>query len=261
LLASLVLYALFGTSRQLVVVGTSASALLVYSSVSALHPKGAAAFESLAAELIVLTGVLFVCSGLLRLGFITQFLSRPVMEGFVFGIAVFITVSQLPKLFGLAKGPGDTIEQFVHLVAHLGSASWATFAVGAVALALLFGLDRVRRVPSGLVVLVAAIVVSTVLHLDRHGVDTGTVLNVAVPSISRALVGPPSSTATMGSVPAERAGGHRLGQERGDVADCVVARGGGHRRLRAGQLREQASVVRRGICRGFRVGPPTGFSG
>jgi sulfate permease, SulP family len=173
----------FGTSRQLVVAGTSASALLVYSSVSALHPKGAAAFESLAAELIVLTGLLFVCSGLLRLGFITQFLSRPVMEGFVFGIAVFITVSQLPKLFGLGKGSGDSIEQFVHLVAHLGSASWATFAVGAVALGLLFGLDRVRRVPGGLVVLVAAIVVSTAAHLDRHGVDTVGKVPAGLPSV------------------------------------------------------------------------------
>jgi MFS superfamily sulfate permease-like transporter len=101
LLASLVLYAAFGTSRQLVVAGTSASAVLVYSAVSALHPRGAAAYGSLAAGLIVLTGVLFVCSGLLRLGFITQFLSRPVMAGFVFGLAIFVAVGQLPKLFGL----------------------------------------------------------------------------------------------------------------------------------------------------------------
>ena len=124
LLASLVLYALFGTSKQLVVAGTSASAVLVYSAVSALRPNGAAAYGSLAAGLIVLTGILFLCSGLLRLGFVTQFLSRPVMEGFVFGLAIFVTVGQLPKLFGLKKGSGNTISQFVHLVAHLGSASW-----------------------------------------------------------------------------------------------------------------------------------------
>src|ERR1700744_4462673 len=58
LLASLVLYAVFGTSRQMVVAGTSASAVLVYSSVSALHPRGAAAYASFAAGLILLTGVL-----------------------------------------------------------------------------------------------------------------------------------------------------------------------------------------------------------
>jgi high affinity sulfate transporter 1 len=183
LLASLILYAVFGTSRQLVVAGTSASAVLVYSAVTALHPKGASAYASLAAGLIVLTGVLFLCSGLFRLGFITQFLSRPVMDGFVFGLALFVAVSQLPKLFGLAKGPGDTIRQFAHLVTHLGEASWATFAVGAVALALLFTLDRVRRVPGGLVVLAGAIVVSAVFHLDRHGVAVVGKVPAGLPSL------------------------------------------------------------------------------
>jgi len=183
LLASLALYALFGTSRQLVVAGTSASAVLVYSSVTALHPTGAAAYGSLAAGLIILTGILFLCSGLFRLGFITQFLSRPVMEGFVFGLAIFVAVGQLPKLFGLAKGPGDTIRQLIHLVAHLGDTSLATFAVGAVALALLFALDRVKRVPGGLVVLAAAIVVSAAFHLDRHGVETVGKIPAGLPSL------------------------------------------------------------------------------
>jgi hypothetical protein len=95
-------------------------------------------------------------SGLLRLGFITAFLSRPVMEGFVFGLAIFVTVSQLPKLFGLKKGPGDTIRQLVYLIAHLGDTSLTTLAVGAVALVLLFALERyLPRLPGGLVVLVA----------------------------------------------------------------------------------------------------------
>src|ERR1700683_1868777 len=138
-----------------------ASAVLVYSTITALHPKDPPTYTALAAGLIILTGVLFLASGIFRLGFITQFLSRPVMEGFVFGLAIFVAVGQLPKLFGLAKGPGDTIRQLVHLLGHLGNASWVTFAVGAVALGLLFALDRVPRVPGGLVVLAAAIVVST----------------------------------------------------------------------------------------------------
>lgn len=102
------------------------------------------------------------------------------MEGFVFGLAIFVTVGQLPKLFGLKKGSGDTISQFVRLVAHLGSASWTTFAVGAVALVLLFTLDRV---PGGLVVLAAGIVVSWALHLDAHGVDTVGKVPAGLPSL------------------------------------------------------------------------------
>jgi sulfate permease, SulP family len=109
LLASLGLYTIFGTSRQLVVAGTSASAVLVFSAVTALHPKDAHQYMVIASGFIVITGLIFVAAGLLRLGFITAFLSKPVMDGFVFGLAIFVTVSQLPKLFGIEKGEGDTI--------------------------------------------------------------------------------------------------------------------------------------------------------
>jgi sulfate permease, SulP family len=182
LLASLALYAVFGSSRQLVVAGTSASAVLVFSAVTALHPKDPAAYARLAAGFVILTGLLFVAAGLLRLGFITQFLSRPVMEGFVFGLAIFVTVGQLPKLFGLEKGEGDTIGQLVHLLGNLGQASWTTLAVGVAALGLLFALQRVPRVPGGLVVLVAGIVVSSALRLDGHGVATVGKVPAGLPS-------------------------------------------------------------------------------
>src|SRR5215467_5825406 len=79
LLASLVLYAIFGTSRQLVVAGTSASAILVYSGVTALGHKDPHDYAVAASGLIIITGAIFVVAGLLKLGFITAFLSRPVM--------------------------------------------------------------------------------------------------------------------------------------------------------------------------------------
>jgi len=168
-----------------VVAGTSASAILIFSAVTALKPADPAAYATLAAGMIILAGLIFIVAGLLRLGFITAFLSRPVMEGFVFGLAIFVMVSQLPKLFGLKKGPGDTIRQFVYLIAHLGDASWVTFAVGAVALVLLFALERyVPRLPGGLVVLVAAIAISAGLGLSSHGVDVVGKIPTGLPSVS-----------------------------------------------------------------------------
>lgn len=131
---------------------------------------------------------LFLVAGLLRLGFVAQFLSRPVMEGFVFGLAIFVTVSQLPKLFGIKKGTGDTIAQFVHLVGHLGDTSGATFAIGAGTLVLLFVVDRLApRVPGGLLALVLGIVLSSILNLSEHGVEivghvTSGVVSWAAPS-------------------------------------------------------------------------------
>jgi MFS superfamily sulfate permease-like transporter len=126
------------------------------------------AYGSLAAGMIVLTGILFLCSGLLRLGFVTQFLSRPVMEGFVFGLAIFVTVGQLPKLFGLEKGSGDTISQFVHLVTHLGGASWTTFAVVAVALVLLLSLVTVLALTPLFTDPPEAVLAAMIIHAVSH---------------------------------------------------------------------------------------------
>jgi sulfate permease, SulP family len=172
LLATLAAYAVFGTSRHVVAGATSASAVLLASSISPLASGDAARYAADAAVLVVFCGGLFVVAGLLRLGFVAQFLSRPVMEGFVFGLAIFVTVSQLPKLFGITKGSGDTISQFVHLISHLGDTDGVTLAVGAGALVLLFGVERFApRVPGGLLALVAGIVVSAALGLVHHGVE------------------------------------------------------------------------------------------
>jgi sulfate permease, SulP family len=172
LLATLAAYAALGTSRHLVAAATSAAAVLLASSVAGLAPADASRYASDAAALVLFCGGLFVLAGLLRLGFLAQFLSRPVMEGFVFGLAIFVTVSQLPKLFGIKKGTGDTIAQFVHLLGHLGATSGATFAIGAGALVLLFAVERLApRVPGGLLALVLGIVISSALNLSQHGVE------------------------------------------------------------------------------------------
>jgi sulfate permease, SulP family len=172
LLVTLAAYAVFGTSRHLVAAATSAAAVLLASSVGGLAGADASRYASDAAGMVMFCGGLFLIAGFLRLGFVAQFLSRPVMEGFVFGLAIFVTVSQLPKLFGIKKGSGDTIAQFVHLIAHLGDTSAATLAVGAGAVGLLFALERLApKIPAGLIALVLGILVSSALSLSSHGVE------------------------------------------------------------------------------------------
>lgn len=93
------------------------------------------------------------------------------IEGFVFGLAIFVTVSQLPKLLGIEKGEGDTIRQFFSLLSRLDDVHWTTFAVGGSALLLLFGVERFApRLPGGLLALVLGIGVSAALDLSQHGV-------------------------------------------------------------------------------------------
>ena len=172
LLATLAAYAIFGTSRHLVAGATSAAAVLLASGVAAVDPSGAAEYAAAGAAIVLFCGGLFLLAGVLRLGFVAHFLSLPVMAGFVFGLAIFVTVKQLPKLFGIKAGTGDTISQFVHVLTHLGDTNGATLAVGAGALALLFGLDRFApKAPGGLIALVLGIVVSGALDLSQHGVD------------------------------------------------------------------------------------------
>jgi len=86
--------------------------------------------------------VLLGLAAVARLGFITQFLSKPVMDGFVLGLAVFVVVGQLNKLFGVSKGEGNTLEKLGHILGELPSANTATVLVSIAALAVLFGLPR-----------------------------------------------------------------------------------------------------------------------
>jgi len=193
LLASLLVYALLGTSRHLVVQATSATAALLASSVAAAIVATAAAnaadpatYQAYASAFVLVTGLVFLVAGLAKLGFITQFLSKPVMSGFVMGLAIFVVVGQLNKLFGVPKPEGNTIEKLIGIARELPQANWATFAVGATALALLFLLPRLsKKLPSGLVVLFGAILLSKALDFEgRFGIEVVGALPQGLPSIS-----------------------------------------------------------------------------
>ena len=179
LVVSLLVYALLGTSRHLSVGGTSATAALLASSVAAALVASALAtssdpeaYQAYAAAFVLVTGLVFLLAGIARLGFVTQFLSKPVMDGFIVGLAAFVTVGQLNKLFGVEKPEGNTIEKLVGIVRELPDASLTTFVVGALALAALALLPRLsRKLPAGLIVLFGAIALSTALDLEGRGVE------------------------------------------------------------------------------------------
>jgi MFS superfamily sulfate permease-like transporter len=107
------------------------------------------------------------------------------MEGFIFGLAIFVCVKQLPKLFGISHGDGNSIQQIWYVFIHLGQTNLPTLAVGAGALLLLFVMHRfARRVPAGLVVLIAGIILSAALGLSLAGVKTVGVIPAGLPTVS-----------------------------------------------------------------------------
>jgi high affinity sulfate transporter 1 len=188
LVASLLVYALLGSSRHLSVVATSATAALIASTVVALGATTGdmATYQAYAAALVLVIGGVFLLAGLARLGWVTQFLSKPVMDGFVTGLAIFIAVGQLNKLFGVEKGQGNVFEKLFAVIQQLPEANWVAFAVGASALALLFWLPRWnKKIPAGLVVLFGSIAVSLALNLEgNYGVEVAGVLPQGLPAIS-----------------------------------------------------------------------------
>jgi sulfate permease, SulP family len=168
--AALVLYAAFGSSRHLVVGPMSATAALSAAAVADLAAQGSDRFTALTITMAITTGIIGVIAGLARLGFVANFISEPVLKGFVIGLALTIIVGQLPKLFGVPKGEGDFFEQLWHLLGELGQTHWLTLLVGLVSLALILGLRRVApMVPGSLVAVVFGIVVVQLFGLDRHG--------------------------------------------------------------------------------------------
>ena len=130
LVASLV-YALFGTSRHLSVGATSATSALLASSalvavgVTTVDDADPSTYQAYASAFVLVTGLVFLAAGLAKLGFITQFLSKPVMDGFVLGLALFVAVGQLNKLFGVPKPEGNTVQKFLGIIKELPDANWA----------------------------------------------------------------------------------------------------------------------------------------
>lgn len=165
-------YAVFGSSRQLVVGPSSTVAILSGATVAPVAAAGSDGFIALTAALSILVGALYVVLGLLRFGFIARFFAKPVLDGFIVGLGIYIVVGQLHKLTGTSKGDGDTPRQLWNVLSDLESWSWVTVGVGAAALVLLFGLERAsQRIPGALVVGASAIAAAAWLDLGDHGVD------------------------------------------------------------------------------------------
>ncbi|GAA4245090.1 sulfate permease [Dactylosporangium darangshiense] len=170
---ALVAYALLGTSRLLLVGSTSAAAVISASAVGAAVGGGAAgSFAALSAAFAMVCGLLLVAAGLLRLGFLANFLSDAALTGFLSGMALVIVVRQAPTLLGVSGGDGNFFERAGHIAVHPDELQPATAATAAAALAALLALQRwLPRVPAAIVVLAGSIAASAALGLARRGVD------------------------------------------------------------------------------------------
>ncbi|MEV0850236.1 SulP family inorganic anion transporter [Streptomyces sp. NPDC049954] len=178
---ALVAYVLVGRSRFLIIGATSAAAVLSGATVSDLSsdPKRAV---GLSAALAVIAGGVLLAAGVARLGFVTNFLAEPALNGFLFGMALTIVVRQLAKIVDTSSGDGQFFPRLWTVLRHVADWSLPSLAVGVAALAALFALERwVPRLPASLVVLIAAVAVSAAAGLEDHGVAVVGKIPSAVP--------------------------------------------------------------------------------
>ena len=194
----LLAYAVFGPSRILVLGPDSSLAAVILAVVLPLHGGDPMRAVALAGMVAIVSGIVCILTGLSRLGFITELLSKPIRYGYINGIALTILISQLPKLLGFSidsDGPLRNLHSIATAVLD-GRTNWTTFMVGAGTLAVILVLKPYKRVPGILLAVAGATIVVSALDLaSRAGVSIlGSLPQglpaCAIPWITYADIGP-----------------------------------------------------------------------
>ena len=183
-LPALVVYALLGTSRVLSVGPESASALLVGTAVATLTRSGSISAPTAAAAIALAVGVLAVLAWVARLGFLADLLSKPVLVGYLAGVAVTMVISQLPNFTGIESRHTGTLDRARDVVSRIDRITLAPVVIGICVVVALLVLQRWPRVPGPLLVVLAATGVTSALDLEDHGVATVGSVPQGLPSIA-----------------------------------------------------------------------------
>jgi high affinity sulfate transporter 1 len=168
------IYAVLGTSRVLSVSTTTTIGILVAANLAEVAPDAdAGALLGAAATLALLVGAFLLAASVLRLGFLANFISEPVLVGFKAGIGIVIVLDQLPKLLGVHYPKGPFLENVLSLLQSVPHTSALTLAVGIAGIGAMYGIERLLpRVPAALVAIGVSIVALLAFGLADHGVET-----------------------------------------------------------------------------------------
>lgn len=167
----LIIYALLGTSRQLSVAPAAMISIIIASALAAFNNFSEAEYIGACLVLSVMVGAIQLLMGTLRLGFIVNFLAKPVISGFVSGAALIIFSSQLKNMLGLKIPRGKVHETLAYVGQHFSSINTATLILGLCSVAvILFFKKKMKKIPGQVVVVVLGILVTYSLSLEQYGV-------------------------------------------------------------------------------------------
>ena len=166
-------YAIFGSSRQLIVGPDAATCAVIAAAVAPLAAGDEAAYASLSAMLALLTGLICIAASFLRLGALADFLSRPILVGFLNGVALSIILGQADKILGLAVLESGTLPRLVEIFGKLGESHGPTLAVAAATFLVMVIAPRLLPwLPAALVGMTLAGAAVFLFHLTGFGVKT-----------------------------------------------------------------------------------------
>jgi len=172
LLFPLVIFAILGSSRHLVVGADSATAAILAAGLSGLAVVGSAHWVTLAAIVAIVTGVVLIIARLIRLGFLADFLSRSVLIGFLTGVGIQVAFSQVGSMVGVSSPERNAAGALFHTLSHLNEAHAPTVAVSTGVLVVIVGSRFIsRRIPGALLAVVGTIILSWAIGLSAHGVS------------------------------------------------------------------------------------------
>ena len=182
---ALLAYALFGTSRQLVVGPDTATGLISALTVGAVAAHGTTEFNSLTSTLAVLIGILFLLFGIARMGWVASFIPTPVMRGFIEGLVYVTIIGQVPHLLGISGVPGNFLTKLWHVLQHLAEVSAVPALTGILCLTAMLLLRHLApSVPAALIVMSMATILIGLLGGEASGVHVAGHIPSGLPNLT-----------------------------------------------------------------------------
>jgi SulP family sulfate permease len=171
MLIPMALFAVLGSSRHLVVGADSATAAIMAAGLAGIAVAGSPQYVALAGVLAIITGLIVMGARLVRLGFLSDFLSRTVLIGFLTGVGVQVAIGQIPGMLGVPAGGAGTLPGLLADLRELPQTHPLTVAISLATVGIIFGMRRItRKIPGALIAVVVMIVLSWALDLQARGV-------------------------------------------------------------------------------------------
>ena len=181
----ILLYVIFGTSRQLAVGPVAVVALLTANGVTQLAEVGSERYIALVIILTLMVGLIQLLFGLLRLGFMVNFMSHPVISGYISAVALIIGFNQIKYLIGSDISRSNHVHEIVQQAIAIGQIHGPTLALGAIGILVIVGLRRINQfIPGALIAVILGILAVNLFGLDKEGVSIVGEVPEGLPSFS-----------------------------------------------------------------------------